>query len=167
MKLKTYILIYGIIFLLQPLVASFLPNRMSIDPLLCITIAISITFREEHLIKPIVVVAFFTICKDLVFNQFIGVSLISLISVVFFVFFVRRIINTENLLTDALVCASSILIYNSIYWLIYSFLGTTYSYLYMLKRLPLSLAIEVIITEIMLYFLINKLVQARRDGYFR
>ncbi len=49
----------------------------------------------------------------------------------------------------------------------YKLLGSPYTYFYMLKKLPLVLAIEVVITEAILYFFINKAVQARRDGYFK
>ena len=48
-------------------------------------LAVVFIYQEEDLLKPIVVTAFFTLAKDLFFNQYIGVSLISLVVMVSFV----------------------------------------------------------------------------------
>ena len=167
MRLKTYIIVCSIVFVLQTFITSLLPLVRGVDPLLCIILAVVFIFREEDLIKPIVVTAFFSLAKDLFFNQYIGVSVISLIVAVSFVLFIRKTINTESLVTDAGISAIAIMTYSSCYWLMYRLLGSPYTYFYMLKRLPLVLIIDVVITEVILYFMINKVVQARRDGYFK
>ena len=165
MRLKTYIIVCSIVFVLQTFITSLLPLVRGVDPLLCIILAVVFIFQEEDLIKPIVVTAFFSLAKDLFFNQYIGVSVISLIVAVSFVLFIRKTIN--SLVTDAGISTIAIMTYSSCYWLMYRLLGSPYTYFYMLKRLPLVLIIEVVITEVILYFLINKVVQARRDGYFK
>ena len=167
MRLKTYIIVCSIVFVLQTFITSLLPLVRGVDPLLCIILAVVFIFQEEDLIKPIVVTAFFSLAKDLLFNQYIGVSVISLVVVLGFVLLIRKTINTESLVADAGISALAILIHSSSYWLIYKLLGSPYTYFYMLKRLPLVLIIEVVITEVILYFMINKVVQARRDGYFK
>ena len=167
MRLKTYIIVCSIVFVLQTFITSLLPLVRGVDPLLCIILAVVFIFQEEDLIKPIVVTAFFSLAKDLFFNQYIGVSVISLIVAVSFVLFIRKTINTESLVTDAGISTIAIMTYSSCYWLMYRLLGSPYTYFYMLKRLPLVLIIEGVITEVILYFLINKVVQARRDGYFK
>ena len=167
MRLKTYIIVCSIVFVLQTFITSLLPLVRGVDPLLCIILAVVFIFQEEDLIKPIVVTAFLSLAKDLFFNQYIGVSVISLIVAVSFVLFIRKTINTESLVTDAGISTIAIMTYSSCYWLMYRLLGSPYTYFYMLKRLPLVLIIEVVITEVILYFLINKVVQARRDGYFK
>lgn len=167
MKLKTYIIVCSVVFVLQAFITSLLPVFRGVDPLLCLMLAVVFIYQEEDLLKPIVVTAFFTLAKDLFFNQYIGVSLISLVVMVSFVLLIRRSINTESLVTDAGISALAILIHSSCYWLMYKLLGSPYTYFYMLKKLPLVLAIEVVITEAILYFFINKVVQARRDGYFK
>ena len=101
MKLKTYIIVCSIVFVLQAFITSLLPVFRGVDPLLCLMLAVVFIYQEEDLLKPIVVTAFFALAKDLFFNQYIGVSLISLVVMVSFVLLIRRSINTESLVTDA------------------------------------------------------------------
>lgn len=63
MRLKTYIIVCSIVFVLQTFITSLLPLVRGVDPLLCIILAVVFIFQEEDLIKPIVVTAFFRLLK--------------------------------------------------------------------------------------------------------
>ena len=71
MKLKTYIIVCSIVFVLQAFITSLLPVFRGVDPLLCLMLAVVFIYQEEDLLKPIVVTAFFMLAKDLFFNQYI------------------------------------------------------------------------------------------------
>lgn len=167
MKMRIAFLIFGAAFFLQTLLNSWFSGRFPVDLDLTILIALGICYDEEELHKPLIAAFVFAVISDICFNQHVGVTGVSLILTVLFLLAMRHLVNTENLIFDAGIAAAAVLLYNSIYWFIYYMMGAPFTYLYMLRRLPVGWVINTVIAFVIMYVMVNRVINARRDRYFR
>ncbi|MBQ1396430.1 MAG: hypothetical protein IIY84_03880 [Eubacterium sp.] len=167
MKMRFAFLLFGAAFFVQTLLNSWLPGKLLVDLDLTILIALGICYDEEELHKPLIAAFVFAVISDICFNQHVGVTGVALVLTVLFLLAMRHLVNTENLIFDAGIAAAAVLLYNTIYWFIYYLMGAPYSFLYMLKRLPLEWVFDTAIAFAIMFVMVNRVINARRDRYFR
>ncbi len=167
MNLRISMVTFAAIFLIQPILNMYLPAGLRIDIDLCLVSVMALTMEHDRLVKPLAVAFAFALLEDICYNTYTGPTLLAMLSVVVLTLFARRLFNTENPIFDILFAAVSFFVYGSVYWAICRGLGAAYTYFYMLKRLPVSLAVNTAIAGVMILLTASKAAQARRDSYFK
>ncbi len=167
MKLKKSIIVFGIIFFIQPIINSVLPLGYVIHIDLCVMMMLALTIEEDKAPSFLAVGFLFALLTDIVTARFIGVTPIAMIITVILIWVIRNHINIENFLLDVGVLGSGLLVFNVSKWIMYVLLGSDYTFLYMAKRLHKSVVIDLVLLLIPLYLVVTKAATKRRDRYFR
>lgn len=83
------------------------------------------------------------------------------------VLFLKGFVNKENVLNGIVGTPLFTWFYASVYWVIYYFLDSPYSYLYAMKSLPLQLLFNGIAGAALYFILLKRVIKHRRDRYFK
>ena len=75
------------------------------------------------------------------------------------------LLNSENFMSMLVTSLGSVFVYYNLLWLIYRLAGSSYSYIYMLEKLPVYIILNVIIIMIMYAIIIRKVVSHKSDRY--
>ena len=163
---KRFILIVAAFFL-QPFFTALLPGVLVPNLLFCILMIMAASMDPEDLVAPMILVSILSLLQDIYYSQYIGVGVISLMVTMLVVIWIKRLANIENPIFLVLLVLITNLVYAVIYWGIYALLSSPYSFMYMLKRLPLTAIPNIVVMFIALTVISRDLIQRRRDEYFR
>ena len=75
------------------------------------------------------------------------------------------LLNSENFMSMLVTSLGAVFVYYNLLWLIYRLAGSSYSYIYMLEKLPVYIILNVIIIMIMYAIIIRKVVSHKSDRY--
>lgn len=165
MKNWQMFILYLAAFLLQPFLYNLIPVLGgNVNLLLCMTVIFTLLYEDT---QGIFFGAVFGLLYDLFFGMYAGPGVLSLVLCGVVVLILREYINIENFFSGILTALFSTWLYASLYWCIYHFLGSPYSYGYAMKWLPLSLLFNGIFAAVLYFILIKRVIKHRRDRYFR
>lgn len=166
MKYWQGLILYAAAFLLQPFLQNLIPILgNNVNLLLCLTVVL--TFVYDEILPGIFFGFLFGLLHDLVYGIYLGPTALSLLAAGIAVLVLREFANIENILNALFMMLLSVWLYATVYWGIYSVLGSPYSYLYAMKTLPLPLLFNGIIAAELYFVLIKRVIKHRRDRYFR
>ncbi len=152
---------------MQPFFAAMLPTWFVPNLMFCILIIMSATMDVEEMVLPMVLIFLFSLIQDFYYSQYVGITIIAMIVAMLAVIWLRRLANIENPFYLAFMVIAANLIYASVYWGIYTLISPTYSFMYMLFKLPEVAIPNVVVSFVALFIITRGIIQARRDGYFR
>lgn len=167
MKLRTSLVIFIGIFLLQPFIDLLLPVSADTNIAFCVLMALALNLENSQLVKPIVTALVLALFGDICLSQFIGPTVIAMTVPLAAVLLVKREANIENPLISVAIALSTEFLYRCTYWLIYRALGSPYTFMYMIRRAPVGAAVDCVIMLSLIAVFVNRNIQARRERYFR
>lgn len=138
---------------------------MTPNLLLCLVTAISFLYDGSY--SGVVLGVAFGLLTDFCYGQYAGPAALCCLLVGAGVLLFREILNRENFVTILLVTAGSTVLYNSLYWLLYYLMGSTYTFMYMLRHLPMMILYNMLVVGILYFILIGHVTRYRRDRYYR
>lgn len=166
MTYKQGLILYLAAFLLQPFLYFLIPGLGgNLNLILCLTVVLSYLFDET--LPGLFFGAVFGLMTDMFYGLYIGPGTLALVLTGITVFGLRRVTNIENVFNALFVMLFSTWLYASLYWVIYYFIGSPYSYFYALKSLPLMMLFNCIVAVGLYFVLIKRVIKHRRDRYFR
>lgn len=166
MKYRTGFLIFLAAFFLQPFLQNLIPVLGgNINLLLCVTVVF--TFLYDDNLCGIFFGFIFGLFYDLVYGMYAGPGVLALMVTGIAVLILREFANIENFFNALAAMLLSTWLYASVYWGIYTVLGSPYSYVYAMKSLPLPLLFNSLTAMALYFVLIKKVIKHRRDRYFR
>lgn len=165
MKYRYAGIIFALAFILQTTVFGMLPVfGVSANLLLCCCIVISFACTDNNAGFVISLIA--GLLYDVCFSQYMGVTALLLVLIAAGCIAVRTfLLNSENFMSMLVTSLGSVFVYYNLLWLIYRLAGSSYSYLYMLEKLPVYIILNVIIIMIMYAIIIRKVVSHKSDRY--
>ncbi len=166
MKYWQGFILYLAAFFLQPFLQNLIPGfGGNLNLILCLTVVLTFVYEEK--LTGIFFGFIFGLLHDLIFGIYLGPGTLALLICGIGVLVLREFANIKNFLNALFVILVSTWLYASVYWGVYSVLGSPYSYLYAMKSLPLPLLFNSIVSAVMYFILIKRVVRHRRDRYFR
>ncbi len=166
MKYRYGIIVYIIAIFLQ---GSLLNNIKILGAapnlLLCLTIVTA--FLYENGFAGIVLGAASGLLYDICFAQYAGVTSFALFVVGLAVMLAAEFTNKEKLSAIILVTIISTFAYNLLYWCVMAVLGTSYTFVYMLKMQPQCICYNIPFAVIFYMVVIRKVVKYRQDRFYR
>ena len=151
-------------FLLQYCLTPFMPGDVPAPALVLYLTAIMVYLYQDSLIW-MIYGAVFTFAADLMTGLWPGAGLAAITVVSVLTLLYRTIFNIENMVNVILFAILVNWAYVTVLWGITAVLGGTYSYLYVMQRLPLQIAAGVIIMALIWRVMIRKVVPHRHDRY--
>ena len=166
MKYKYAFLLFLVAFLLQTTLLNII-GVFGVTPnlLLCLVIIFSFLYDEEY--HGLVFGVLFGLLYDICGAQYIGISAIGFMVIALAIMLINIVLNKELVVSIILITIAGTWLYQSLYWVIMAMLGSQYSYLYMLRRLPLHILYNTVITTILYYALIKKVIKHHKDRYYK
>ena len=166
MKYWQGFILYFAAFLLQPFLYNLIPGfGGNVNLVLCLTVLM--TFLYDETVIGIFYGLVFGLANDLFYGIYAGPGAFSLVIVGLVVLLLKRFANKENFFNALITMLLSTWMYASVYWLVYHFIGSPYSYLYAMKSLPWQLLFNTAVGAILYFILIKRVIKHRRDRYFR
>ena len=167
MKTRIALILFAICFFLRPMLQVFLPEWLTLDLILCIYIALAITMDKDSIAGPMLAAFIFMVVSDIIFSQFIGITPIAMLAATGVAYLFKTTYDVENIVLNLVNMVISFLVFHISYWIMYRLLGSPYSFIYMLSRLPWLLLTECIITGIIVLIITRARIQKRRNDYFK
>jgi len=133
--------------------------------LLCLVVIFSFLYVDNN--YGLVLGVIFGLFYDVCFSEYTGIAALAFFIISLSIMLVNVATNREAVLSVLLVSAGATVLYTLIYWSIMSMLGSSYSFLYMIKKLPLYVLYNTAIVLILYYSMIKKVIRHHDDRYFR
>ena len=166
MKYWQGFLLYLTAFILQPMLYNLIPALGgNLNLLLCLTVVV--TFMYDDTLMGILYGFLFGLAWDAYYGMYVGPGTLALTASGIAVLFLKGFVNKENVLNGILGTPLFTWFYASVYWVIYYFLDSPYSYLYAMKSLPLQLLFNGIAGAALYFILLKRVIKHRRDRYFK
>ena len=167
MKTRVAVILFAISFFLRPMLQVFLPESLTLDLILCIYIALVITSDRDNFAGPMLAAFIFMVVSDIIFSQFVGVTPLAMLAATGTAYVLKSRYDAGNILLNLANMVVSFLVFHISFWIMYRFLGSPYSFAYMMVRLPWLLLTECVITGIIILIIIRAKIQKRRNDYFK
>lgn len=166
MKSRNVFIVFLVAFLLQPIFANLIPLfGDNANFILCLTVITTVVVNDNY--TGIMCGVIFTFLNDFFFGIYLGPGALSITVVIIVLLIVRHFVNVENIFISIMAMVTSTWLYNSVYWLVYFFIGSQYTYLTAIKTLPWQLLFNCVVGVIVYLVVIKKITKHRRDRYFR
>lgn len=160
------LILYLAAFILQPFLHNLIPGLGgNVNLILCLTVIL--TFLYDETVIGIFFGLVFGLAGDLFYGMYAGPGGFAFVAVGVAVLLLKRFANKENSFNALIMMLLSTWMYASVYWLVYYFIGSPYSYLYAMKSLPWQLLFNAVVAAILYFVLIKRVIKHRRDRYFR
>lgn len=163
-RVKGFLLFFAA-FLLQYCLTPFMPGDVPAPALVLYLTAILVYLYQDSLIW-MIYGAVFTFAADLMTGLWPGAGLVAITVVSVLTLLYRYIFNVENMMNAILFAVLVNWAYASVLWGITTLLGGTYSYVYVMRQLPMQILFGVIIMTVIWRIMIRKVVPHRHDRYF-
>lgn len=166
MKYWQGFVVYLAAFLLQPFLYNLIPGfGGNVNLILCLTVIM--TFLYNDTMAGIFFGLIFGLLGDMVYGIYIGPGAFAVVTVGIAVLLLKRFANIENFFNGLITMLLSTWMYASVYWVVYYFIGSPYSYLYAMKSLPWQLLFNTVVGALLYLVLIKRVIKHRRDRYFK
>ncbi|MGN0658923.1 MAG: hypothetical protein ACI4LA_04890 [Emergencia sp.] len=166
MKYRYALIMYIICFLLQPFLYNLFPSFSShASLLLCLTAVL--TFVYDDAVPGILFGFIFSLFGDIFYGMYAGPGALCLVLTAAVIWLLRGFANIENIINAVLNMIFATWLYATLYWVVYSFTGSPYSYLYAMKSLPLQFLFNTVIGTGLYLVLIQRVIKHKRDRYFK
>ena len=167
MSYKKSFIIVAVTFLLQPLFSSMIPVLWKLDFMACFAFVCTLVYRHDDVVPPIVASLVFTFLKDLYIGQFVGSGVIGLLAVIGFALAIKRVVNIDNQFIVGAVTVAAIVVNKVVIWIVGRAFASPYTFGYAMSFMPKIVIVNLIASMILYAILINKIINDRRDRYFR
>lgn len=158
--------IYFFILIVQIVINSFSTNNSLLpNVLLCSSIFIAMLSSEEY--KVILVCSVVTFIYDVLFSQYIGITVISLLVIIFLVSAIKIYFNVENIWNLIFTGAICTIVYNCIEWLLNNLANSPYDFLYAIDTMKYQFLANEIFLILLFCLLRKKIIKHHKDRYFR
>ncbi|WP_027398125.1 rod shape-determining protein MreD [Anaerovorax odorimutans] len=158
-----------VIFLLGFVLQSTLLNNISIlaiTPNIILCLVIIFTFLYDGYFG-IVFGVLFGLVQDLFFGPIVGIAALCYFIISLLIYGTKKYINKENIFSALILTIIGTLLYNLSYWLLTTLFGSSYSVKVMLKVDAVTLVYNIIISIILYFILIKKVVRHPTDKYIK
>lgn len=166
MKLRYQILAGILLALIQGVFLNFFGNGAFL-PNVILALTIIGVFLENDVQKWVIIGWTAAILRDISLATFVGIGAISLILTVGILYFLSRLLSNENLIGVLIEIVLGTCIYNSIYWMISTLIGSTYSYSFAFNHWVYQLPLNILLGFIFYYFLGKRAKERRKKERFR
>ncbi|MGF6376123.1 rod shape-determining protein MreD [Clostridiales Family XIII bacterium PM5-7] len=166
MKYGKAFLLYLAMFFLQMILKHAVPIvGEHINLLLCLTVVMSFLYDDRF--PGIAFGLIFGLASDALYGLYAGPGTVALVLTGIAVYVLKDYVNIGHFLIVPVVSVFSTWLFTSIYWVIYFFIGSPYTYLFAIKTLPLQLLFDLVAIAIMFLIMEKRKEKHRRDRYFR
>ena len=165
MKYRYAILLFFAAFILQPTFLNLI-SIFGITPNLTLCLVVSCCFLYSRESFGVVLGVIFGLLIDICTMQYVGVSSIAYFLIGIAVMLCSEFLNRENIASMLLVTAVSTMAFSILTWGIHSFLGTSCSFVYLMKQQIVLVLYNVAIVAIIYQFIIRKVIRYRSDRYY-
>ena len=165
MKYRYAFLIFLFAFLIQ---GTFL-NVFSLfhttpNLILCLVVMFSLFYEKQ--LHAIVFGVLFGVLADLCFMQYTGISSLGYLLLALCTMAAGSTINRENLATLLLLTVFSTILFQIYVWVMYFFLGSRISILYVLGKLFVLVPYNVAVAAFLYHIFIGRVTRFRNDRYY-
>jgi rod shape-determining protein MreD len=133
--------------------------------LLCLVVIFSFLYDDKN--YGIVLGVIFGLLYDIAFTGHVGVSALLFLIISLSILFASVIINKEVVFSVIIVAVLSTTAYVFMYWGIMALMGSNFSFLFMLRFLPIHILYNVIVVLILYFLMIRKVIRYYQDRYYR
>jgi len=133
--------------------------------LLCLVVIFSFLYDENN--YGIVMGVIFGLIYDICFSEYVGIAALAFIIISLGIMLVNIVMNKESVLAIIIVSVAATVIYAMIYWGIMAMAGSSYSFYYMIKFVPLYILYNAVIVIALYFLLIKKVIRHHYDRYYR
>jgi len=166
MKYREAICLFTVALLIQ----TTLMNMFSIygitpNLLLCLVVIFSFLYNDN--IYGLVLGVIYGLLYDICFSEYVGIAALAFLIISLGIMLFSIVMNKEALISVIIVAAASTVAYMLIYWSIMAMLGSSYSFLYMARFLPVSVLYNVAVVAAIYMLMINRVIKHHYDRYYR
>ena len=158
---------YALLFFVQPVLAAIIPVLQVPNLVVCVTLMYMLLKNEEDYTPVIVAGAVFSMLSDICYGQYAGAGTLAFLAIVVSVFALKHYINNENRLMVVLTICGASLLYSLVYWAVTALLGSPYGVIYLIKHALIYMVGDLAVCLCIYFASIGKIIQDRRDRYFR
>ena len=158
------------LFLIAFIIQTTLMNMISIagvtpNLLLCLVVIFSFLYDDKN--HGIVFGVIFGLLYDIVFTQHVGIAALLFLLISLSISFASVRINKEVVFSVILVIVLSTVAYVFMYWGIMALMGSNFSFMFMLRFLPIHILYNTIVVLIMYFLMIRKAIRHYQDRYYK
>ncbi|MCL1982114.1 MAG: rod shape-determining protein MreD [Clostridiales bacterium] len=133
--------------------------------LLCLVVIFSFLYDENS--YGVVLGVAFGLMYDICFSEYVGIASMAFLVISLAIMLVNIVMNKESALSVIIVAVASTVLYSLIYWCIMAMLGSSYSFLYAMRGLPLYVLYNTAIVIVLYYAMIKKVIRHHYDRYYK
>jgi len=166
MKYGYAIALFAVAFIIQTTLMNVIGiNGATPNLLLCLVVILSFLFDERN--YGLVLGMVFGLLYDICFSQYVGVAALSFLVISLSVMIINFFMNKETVFSVITISVGATVIYSLFYWGVMAMLGSGYSFLYMLKNLPLYILYNTAVVTMLYYLMIKKVIRYHYDRYYK
>ena len=166
MKYRYAICLFTIAFIIQTTLMNVV-GILGATPnlLLCLVVIFSVLYDDNY--YGLILGVAFGLLYDICFSQYIGIAALAFFIISLSIMLVNIVVNKEAVVSVILVSIGATVVYTLLYWSVMAMLGSSYSFLYMIRNLPVYIIYNTAIVIILYYSMIKKVIRHHYDRYFR
>ena len=152
-------------FLLQTTLANvFSVFGATPNLLLCLVAVFSFLYDGDN--YGIVFGVAFGLLYDACFSEYTGIAALAFLGISLSIMLVKVVMNREAIISVMIVSAAATVAYALIYWGIMAMLGSSYSFFYAMRKLPLYVLYNTAVVAILYRLMIRRVVKHHYDKHF-
>jgi hypothetical protein len=152
-------------FILQQFLQQLFPGIYTV-PNLILCLAAVMTYIYDDNIRWMALGVGFALVMDITYGLFVGVGMLTMLIVEVGILIFKYYFNSENMLNSIVLAVLTTWVYATVYWLISTIAGSSYSYLYVMKSIPLEVVFNAVAFMIIYLIMIRKVTPHRTDRFF-
>jgi len=166
MKYRYAISMFSAAFILQTTLFN-IAGVFDVTPnlLLCLVVIFSFLYDDNN--SGLVLGVVFGLLYDICFSLYAGIAALAFFVISLLVMLVNVVMNREAVLSVIIISTGATVIYTFMYWGIMAMLGSAYSFMYMIKYLPLYILYNTAIMTMLYFLLIKSVIKHHYDRYYR
>lgn len=133
--------------------------------LLCLVVVFSFLYDESN--YGIVLGVAFGLAYDVCFSGYVGIAALSFLIISLAIMLVKIVMSKESGFSVIIVSVAATVLYVLLTWCIMAMLGSNYSFLYVMKKLPFYILYNAAIVTGLYYSMIGKVVRHHNDRYYK
>ena len=166
MKYRYAICLFSVALIIQTtLMNIFSIYGITPNLLLCLVVIFSFLYNDN--IYGLVLGVIYGLLYDICFSEYVGIAALAFLIISLGIMLFSIVMNKEALISVIIVAAASTVAYMLIYWSIMAMLGSSYSFLYMARFLPVSVLYNVAVVAAIYMLMINRVIKHHYDRYYR
>jgi len=166
MKYRYAICMFSAAFFLQTTLINIV-GIFNVTPnlLLCLVAIFSFLYDDNN--SGLVLGVVFGLLYDICFSEYVGIAALAFFIVSLSVMLVNIVMNREAVISVIIISTGATVVYNLTYWCIMAMLGSAYSFVYIIKFLPMYILYNLAVMIMLYYLMINNVIKHHYDRYYK